>query len=223
MAIRSRVLLVEGKEDLRVIPELMEANGVIWRTKNTPVVHIYDYDGYENLAKPKEIETQLEASGLTALGIIIDADEDPALRWQSIRNACLQAIPDLPEQLSPEGLIHLTAENIKFGIWMMPDNTVRGMLETFLAYIVPDGNKALWQLAQQVSQTAKSKGAAFKDSHCDKANIYTWLAWQDPPGRQLHDAIKQHIFKPTHPNAQQFVTWFKTLYDLPEELAFREP
>ena len=54
----------------------------------------------------------------------------------------------------------------------------------------------------------------FKDTHIDKANIYTWLAWQNPPGRQIHQAIMERILNPQHPKAQVFITWFKNLYDL---------
>jgi hypothetical protein len=54
----------------------------------------------------------------------------------------------------------------------------------------------------------------YVDTHCDKANIYTWLAWQNPPGRQLHQAIIERILNPQHPNAQKFVKWFKNLYGL---------
>ena len=99
----------------------------------------------------------------------------------------------------------------------MPDNKMRGMLETFLTSIIPTGNEPLWQFAQEAAQEAKSKGATFKDTHLDKANIYTWLAWQDPPGLQIHEPIKHskdQILNPMHPNAQKFVTWFKNLYDL---------
>jgi ABC-type glycerol-3-phosphate transport system substrate-binding protein len=97
----------------------------------------------------------------------------------------------------------------------MPDNQTQGMLETFLKYLVPDERQSLWEYAQEVTQEAKQKGARFKDPHhLDKANIYTWLAWQNPPGRQLHDAVKQKILNPNHPKAQDFVKWFKALYDL---------
>jgi hypothetical protein len=48
----------------------------------------------------------------------------------------------------------------------------------------------------------------------DKADIYTWLAWQNPPGRQLHQAIMERILAPSHPDAQKFGNWFKTLYGL---------
>ncbi|MBF2051650.1 MAG: hypothetical protein IGS54_30515 [Elainella sp. C42_A2020_010] len=215
-----KVLLVEGKQDVRVIPELIEANGINWGTRKNPVVHIRDYDGYQNLADPDVISTELQASGLSVLGIMIDADENPLGRWQSIRSAILKSIPDIPESLPEEGLIHTTPTGIKLGIWMMPDNKMHGMLETFLAYMIPTGNEPLWQFAQEAAQEAKTRGAVFTDSHLDKANIYTWLAWQNPPGRQLHQAIIERILNPNHPNAQRFVDWFITLYKLkvPDEI-----
>ena len=61
----------------------------------------------------------------------------------------------------------------------------------------------------------KIRGAKIKPNHIDKANIYTWLAWQDKPEQQIGIAVKKKtIFDPTHPNAQKFVTWFKDLYEL---------
>jgi hypothetical protein len=205
--IHSKVLLVEGKQDVRVVPELIEANGINWGRRKSPVVFIRDYDGYQKLVDPDVISTELQASGLSVLGIMIDADDNPTGRWQSIRNASLKSIPDLPEALPEDGLIHTTSSGIKFGIWLMPDNKMRGMLETFLTYMIPADrdNEALWQLAQIATQEAKSKGAVFTDPHIDKANIYTWLAWQNPPGRQLHQAIMERILNPNAPDAQRFV------------------
>lgn len=206
-------LLVEGSEDLRVIPELIEKNGIPWGNKKSKaIVTIQECGGYENI-DANLISTELQASGLTHLGVIIDADEDVAVRWISIRNACFPSIPDIPEQIPETGLI-LTTNGIKFGVWIMPDNLVRGMLETFLAYMIRDESQVIWQYAQEVAQEAKNKGASFKNSYLDKAQIYTWLAWQEQPGRQLHQAIKYEILNPQHPKAQTFVTWFKTLYDL---------
>ncbi|NJL55795.1 hypothetical protein HC928_11830 [bacterium] len=81
-------------------------------------------------------------------------------------------------------------------------------------YLIPDENESIWQYAQEAAKEAKNKGAAFINAHYDKAYIYTWLAWQDPPGRQLHNAVMERILDPTHPKAQTFVSWFRQLYDL---------
>ncbi|WP_365671440.1 DUF3226 domain-containing protein [Okeania sp. SIO3I5] len=123
-------------------------------------------------------------------------------------------MPDFPENLPETGLIHNTNSGVKFGVWMMPDNKMRGMLETFLTYMIPDENEPIWNYAQTVVMEAKNQGAPFIENHSDKANIHTWLAWQNPPGRQLHNAVMEKILNPKHPQAQIFINWFKKLYDL---------
>jgi len=204
-------LLVEGEEDKRVIPYLMEANGIPWKKQEEPVF-IRECGGYQNIDSTL-ISTVLQKSGLQVLGVIVDADDNLNERWKSIRNACLESIPDIPENLPTTGLIH-PINDIQFGVWIMPDNQARGMLETFLSYLIPDESEPLWQYAQNVIGEAQNQGATFINSHFDKAQIYTWLAWQDPPGRQLHNAVMEKILNPNHPQAKPFVNWFKQLYDL---------
>lgn len=136
-------LIVEGQQDKRVIPELIEAYGILWeKTKREPIVYIQSY-GSDNFIDAAIISTELKASGLEALGIIIDADENPQGRWQSIRNACLPSIPDIPQDLPATGLVHTAPNDIQFGVWIMPDNQLQGMLETFLAYLIPNESEAL--------------------------------------------------------------------------------
>lgn len=155
--VHPNVLLVEGKQEVRVIPELVEANGINWGTRANPIVYLRDYDGYHQIVDLDVIATELQASGLSALGIMIDADDNPQGRWQSIRQACLKSIPDIPEILPENGLIHITSNTVKFGVWIMPDNKMRGMLETFLAYMLPDENELLWQFSQETTQEARKK------------------------------------------------------------------
>lgn len=208
-------LLVEGDEDKRVIPYLIEANGIPWgETRKEAIVEIESYDGIENMLNPREITAQLKTSGLTALGLIVDADDNPTARWQQVRNVCLPSIDNLPENLPEEGLIHQTNFGVKFGVWMMPDNKTSGMLETFLAYMIPSGGDRLWDYAADVIIEAKNRGATFKENHTDKAKIHSWLSWQNPPGRQLHNAIMERILNPQHPKAEIFINWFKSLYHL---------
>jgi hypothetical protein len=215
MTVKSgRVLLVEGKQDLRVIPELIEANGVPWGTSKDPVVLIRDYDGYPNLVNPDVLQAELQASGLSALGVIIDADENASDRWSSLRSAALHLIPDLPRDIPEIGLIHSTDKGIRFGAWIMPDNKTKGMLETFLTYLIRDEFINIWNLAQSSAATARASGAPFSVSHKIKAEIYTWLAWQDPPGRQLHQAVKERILNPTHHSGAVFIQWFRDLYQI---------
>ncbi|WP_413172343.1 DUF3226 domain-containing protein [Anabaena azotica] len=211
---KPKKLLVEGQDDLRVIPELIEKNGITWgNKKEEAIISIQECGGYENITYDL-IYTELQTRGRTHLGLMVDADDDVSLRWQSIRNACLTSIPNLPEEIPETGLIISTPDDKKFGVWIMPDNIIEGMLETFLGYMIPEQGEYLWEYAQDVAKEAKNKGATFKQSYIDKAEIYTWLAWQNEPGRQIHQAIKYNILNPNNPKVQGFINWFKDLYDL---------
>ncbi len=212
---RRNRLLVEGDDDKRVLPQLIEANGIPWgETRREAIVDIAAYGGVANLLDRKIIATELKASGLAALGILIDADEDPEARWQRLRQVCLPSVPDLPDELPVSGLVHRTPSGLAFGVWMMPDNRRRGMLENFLAFLVPADQQPLWEWTVPACTEALRKGAPFKAAHRDKARIHAWLAFQDPPGRQLHHAIIERILDPRNPDAQAFVDWFRRLFDL---------
>lgn len=214
--IKRKKLLVEGSEDKRVIPELIEANGIRWgETAREAIIHIQDFDGIENLLAPHEISTQLKESGLEILGIMVDADDIPEERWTRIREECMGVFPELPRDFPKQGLIYSGESGLKLGVWIMPDNQARGMLETFLAYLVPDHQiNSVWKHVESSLEKAISIGAPCKENHLDKAKVHTWLAWQEPPGRQLHNAVMERIFVPSHPKAQAFVQWFRELYEI---------
>ena len=111
-----------------------------------------------------------------------------------------------------KGVIATNPDGLKLGVWIMPDNESCGMMETFLKFLVPKSDDPILSFATKARDEAKSLGAPFKPAHADKAVIHTWLAWQDPPGRQLHDAIVQKILDPKSPHAAPFVAWFRSLY-----------
>jgi hypothetical protein len=214
-SMHNKRLLVEGKAETRLIPYLIESNGIKWGdNKAEAIVRIDEFGGVEELLKPGVIEVVLKSSGLTHLGILVDADEVFANRWDSIRTRCKQAFPNLPELFPDTGLICVNDSGLRLGVWIMPDNKTAGMLETFLGFLVPDTQDQLFQAAQGAVRNAKTLGAPYIDAHLSKANIYTWLAWQNPPGRQLHQAVNENILSPQSSRAQPFVSWFRDLYQL---------
>jgi hypothetical protein len=229
-----KILLVEGATEKWVIPELIEHNGIKWEQNKQRIVEIEilnsnrdrDISSLNNKQIIDTITTYLKGSKLSALGLMLDNDYRPQDKWQSVKNICEKAIrkyyedqypdleiPQFPEQLEKDGLIIDLENNIKFGVWMMPDNETEGMLETFLAYLISADNNETWLYAQETAIQARKKGASYKEYHVDKAKIHTWLAWQDEPGRQLNQAIKYKILDPQHPKGQSFVNWFKKLYN----------
>jgi hypothetical protein len=210
---KTRRLLVEGAEDKRVIPQVIEANGIPWgETAAEAIVDVEDYGGIENLLARSAIETELKASNLEALGIVLDADTDPAARWNRLRARCIEILPGFPSDPLPEGLVSKTSSGVRFGVWLMPDNTTGGMMESFLSTLIrPDGEK-LWRYARGATHGSKEHGALFRESHADKAAMHTWLAWQDPPGNQLHVAVLRKLVDASSDQAKPFVDWFRSLF-----------
>ena len=210
-----RKLLVEADEDKRVIPVLLEANGIPWgETAQDAVVFIKAFGGVANLLLPDAIETEMKESGLVTLGIVVDVDEDAIGRWNQVKPHCDRAFSGLPVEIPPEGLIADNGDGLRLGVWIMPDNRSRGMLETFLAYLVPQNGCDLLAFAKSARDEARRHGATWKDAHADKVLIHSWLAWQDPPGHQLHTAVIAHQFQPRSDRAADFIAWFRTLYGL---------
>ena len=183
-------LLVEGATDERVIPYLMESNGVDWGSRDDPVVLIKPYNGVEELLKPGVVEAELLDSGLKALGVMVDANGDASDRWNRIKALCDKQFKNLPNGIPQNGLDTVHPETgARFGVWIMPDNRFSGMLEDFLIRLIPENSRGLYELAEKCVDEAARSGAPFKNVHEAKAKIYTWLAWQDEPGKQLHEAV----------------------------------
>ena len=211
----SRKLLVEGDTDKRVIPYLMEANCVEWKRPGGPAVHIEPYGSVDELLKPGVVEAELRASRLEALGLIVDANGDASDRWNRIRRLCCHEFDHLPHEI-PEGGFkgdHLETR-VRFGVWIMPDNRFSGMLEDFLIRLIPEDSRGLYELATECVAKAERSGAPFKAVHRAKAEIYTWLAWQDEPGKQLHQAVHHRVLDPERPGSRPFVDWFRRLFDV---------
>lgn len=210
---KAKRLLVEGKKDLRLLPFLMEGNGVDWPNGNEPV-DIEDLKG-KTLAK-HDASAYLKEPGLRLLGVILDADDDAGASWRLVKGWFQEWFTDMPDNIPAEGYISAPNEKgIRLGAWVMPDNQSHGMLETFLKLLVRDQDKELWAFAKTASDEAKAKyRAPFKPVHGDKAWIHTFLAWQDEPGRQLHEAVDHAIFDPESPHSQPFVAWFRNLFEV---------
>ena len=116
-----------------------------------------------------------------------------------------------PNNLPTQGYVDELDNNVRIGVWIMPDNQHTGMIETFLTKLVP-ADDPLWAYTLEVTNNAKGKGAPFKEVHHDKAKIHCWLAWQDEPGYQLHEAVKYKLLEPGREEATRFINWFKRLF-----------
>lgn len=208
-------LVVEGYDDLYSVREIMRTE-IEWPDTGESDYPVYIDRGKSvgEILKKEYMNVLLKSSTIRTLGIMIDADQvGVSSRYQSMHNLCSAAFPEMPNTLPAEGLIVNNAAAKRLGIWIMPDNRSKGDLETFLRNLVPD--QPLWSYAESCTESAKKDwNAPYRDAHANKAKLYSWLSWQDPPVRNPGRAIESGALDATRPETQPFITWFRELFEL---------
>jgi len=117
----------------------------------------------------------------------------------------------LPTQPDKQGTIHPNVSKYPcVGIWLMPNNQDTGMLEDFLKKLALPDTLATAQSCVKCAH--RRKVTHFKEVHLSKAEIYTYLAWQDEPGKPFGIAITAHTLQPDTEIASIFIEWLKRLF-----------
>ena len=197
-------LLVEGNDDRHVVLNLCQH----FKLKET--FDVIDCESDSKLLN--QIPTRLKTS-IQTLGIVIDADVNIASRWQQLRELLQKSGYNLPITFSNKGLIFRNEGFITIGIWIMPDNDTNGMLEDFLKFLIPSEDK-LMPIAIDITKKIEEQGLnPYSLVHKQKAQIHTWLAWQEKPGIPFGQAIKAKCLNPETEISQIFATWLNELFN----------
>lgn len=93
-------LLVEGSSDQHAIIHLMKRHDYKWEDGSTQRPYVQSYDGLPNL--PRAITA---AKAKSRLGIVVDADESPAARWQELTRWLAPIVQRVPSEPAKEGLV----------------------------------------------------------------------------------------------------------------------
>jgi hypothetical protein len=198
-------LLVEGADDLHVVSALMQHH------KFPDSFKIEEKGGISEVFRI--LPVQLKGSNIRTLGVLIDADENAVDRWKAISTILnVAGYRDIPVAPPAEGLILENRGLPKIGVWIMPDNSLPGMLEDFVSYLVPEKDE-LWQIAKRVIEKIPDESKKFKDRHLCKAHIHTWLAWQEDPGTPLGLSITKKYLDAEGDSCKSFLTWISTLFE----------
>ena len=220
--IENRILFVEGADDQHTIWAICEH----FKIEETFSVEIPDSKGKINKkARPNELggidnvfkatESNLEAAAYAVerLGIVIDADENLEKRWKRVKNILENAgYKDLPELPNPNGTIIKQDYLSTFGVWIMPDNQLRGMLEDFLSFLVPPNDKVWTKAIKSSKEVLEMEEETFSEIHLSKAQIHAYLAWQKEPGKPFGTAITAKYLQADNPHCEKFVEWLKRLF-----------
>ena len=192
-------LLVEGADDCHFMHHLTRAMGL------ADCFAVKQAGGVANLRL--ELETLLMARG-ARVGVIADADTEPAQRWQSLVDQVALHGFEVPRQPVGGGYIGATA-GATIGLWLMPDNQRVGMLEHLIEAMIP-AHDDLLPLAHQAVDAIPPEQRRFGEKH-QKAIVHTWLAWQEEPGTPLGQAVSKHYLDAAHPALGGFTTWLHAL------------
>ena len=202
-------LLVEGNDDFHVIASLCKSFNVI------ESFDINDCKGIDNLIN--SLSVRLKSSGVQTIGVVIDADADVNSRWSTIKDILISSslYNNIPDTIPLEGLILYPTkkDDIKFGLWIMPNNQTNGMLEDFTAFLIPEDDKLL-PITDSILKDIEDKSLnEYKSSYHAKARIHTWLAWQKEPGTPMGLAITKKYLTTIPPICQTFVDWLDKLFN----------
>lgn len=200
------ILMVEGKTDRHVIYQLRDQHGI------PDCFEVRDYNGVDSLLD--SLPATLKESERERIGVVVDADMDLDARWLSVRNILRSGGYDqLPNTPAAEGTLIPAPQVFRpaVGIWIMPDNTVPGLLEDFLQFLVPPEDQLI-RLAREAVSRIPASQRRFNDANEVKAQLHTWLAWQAQPGIPLGIAIKARYLDGDRPEARVFAGWLRRLF-----------
>jgi hypothetical protein len=95
----------------------------------------------------------------------------------------------------------------------MPNNQLPGMLEDFVAHLIPPDD-GLRPKAELVLQEIEEMGInCYTLVQRPKALIHTWLAWQSTPGMPMGQAITARVLKENSVIAFLFREWLEFLFE----------
>ena len=199
----SRKLFVEGNDDQHVIWALCE------KFKIPEVFDVVDCEGIDNLYT--SIPIRFKQADIEAIGIIIDADVNLNDRWMQVKTLLSNQGFEMPNDLPAEGLV-LSNGNVKVGVWIMPCNNTNGMLEDFIAFLVPPNDKLL-SIVDATLNDIESKGLnKYSLIHKSKAKIHSWLSWQEDPGTSMGLSITKRYLITDSENCEQLINWLQRLF-----------
>ncbi len=218
------VVLVEGPDDYHVLQHLLTVHGIDQKIKyrlqgyrpaiaseNEIVFHARE--GVQNVFD--NLTQRLKITGeLACIGVIVDADLGVAGRWQRLHDILTNSgYVDVPDAPTAGGTLVEHEEKPRVGIWIMPNNTLPGKVEDFIALLVP-AEDSLWKQAKRNVQEIPEAERRFNSEAFIKAHIHTWLAWQENPGQPMGQAITRRYLNSTAPEALRLIGWLRRLFNL---------
>lgn len=196
-------LMVEGPDDCHLVEQ------ILLRSDLKIALETSAYGGYQQLIE--RIEGELRVTNRAALGIVVDANNHPDRRWQSVKSRLDAHGAVTPESLGTDGIIiRETDELPRVGVWMMPDNESPGELEHFVAKMIPPGDP-VWPRSQRYVDCIPVDARAFRPQDAMGAKVLSWIATRRKPGF-MGQAISRGDLRTDGELCQRFIAWLDRLF-----------
>ncbi|MEN9898791.1 MAG: hypothetical protein RLZZ66_2440 [Pseudomonadota bacterium] len=214
------ILLVEGDTDKIFFDEFLKTLNLTVQVKvglprDLGGTH-NSKGGICNLLPDLIAQLSDEDAVLKKLAIIVDADSLPHSNCQKTIERISKIIESFEYMLVVEksnGFFYKNSDGLpSIGLWIMPDNENEGMLEDWIkASIHPNEQILLTQVKTVIDSLDPKK---FKPIHRSKAEVATWLAWQEQPGHGLYWAAhsKNNLLDAGSSPYAELVDWLKRVY-----------
>jgi len=219
------LLLVEGTNDKSFFERVCKKYGINANVKvSTPVDLVLPVQGAFNSKQGviNSLDALLpmledEDSVIKKIAIVIDSDIQGqnnggfASTISLIKNKALRHDYSATHQYKNGGveIPHNDPQMNSLGIWIMPNNKDDGTIENWLKDKILDSEKVMF--AHACSIVSRLENKKFSQSSIAKAEIATWLAWQNQPGRTLAYTLKEgeELIDIEHAGFKGFVKWLR--------------
>ena len=202
-------LAVEGQTDLHFVFHLCRMAHPGLETRFS----LQDYRGRQGVLNA--VRGLVNRPDITAVGILLDADDDPMQRWRDVTARITEANPEIQVPPAPvqNGTIipeNPDIDNPRIGIWIMPDNSSTGEMENFVTPMIPAADQ-VWPLSQAYIGDIPAPHRKFDDSKITKSQVHAWLAARKYPGL-LGRSVREGDLEINGTLCQTFLTWLKDLF-----------
>ena len=203
------LLVVEGQNDQHLVLHLC-------RTVRPELEQSFEFHNAQGLSSViNSVRGFVNQPGLTAVGFVVDGDEDPQEHWRRVIDRIAVAYPDMQLPVAPEPSGTIVPEDSdmgspRIGIWVMPDNQSAGELEDFVVQMIPDGD-LVWPRSVAYIVDIPPPARRFEDNKITKSQVHAWLAARRFPGL-MGIAVRDGDLTVNGPLCQRFLAWLARLF-----------
>ena len=217
------MLLVEGRSDQELFSHICSSVGLKAKVLVAPP---RDVGGRANnkegvITHFEILLPQLadENANLKRLALIVDADhiENHGLGYKRTFTRIEEIVQSFGytyHKSTSRGLggsIFKSNEGLNdIGLWIMPNNRDEGGIEQWVRSCIFDEEMEFFRKAEIAVRSIEPQ--RFKETQREKANLATWLALQQQPGRGPAYAFREHLVDSQKTGFIKIINWLQYLY-----------